>query len=245
MKNLKIIGIICCFFIAGCSPLYYIPNTQNVPLITKQGETNLTVLNNSDLFELQGACGLTDNIAIQLNGGLCISPEEYNENGGSGNIVELGVGYYKPLKNKLVFETYGLIGMGNVENHLPSTKEFYPLTNGDISAKILRYGIQPNFGYKTKHFSAALSSRFLVLNYNDIKGDLIFKGVDQIDYLNANKTNFIIEPAITLKGGLERLKFQVQYGLSLNLSNKNFQQREDYITFGLNYRFNFKQKLIK
>lgn len=84
-----------------------------------------------------------------------------------------------------------------MENHLPSTKDASPLTNGDISANIFRTGIQPNFGYVSKHFSAAVSSRFVSLSYSKIDGDLIYENQIYTDYLRDNKYNFLLEPAIT------------------------------------------------
>ncbi|HAH58535.1 MAG TPA: hypothetical protein DCL86_10325, partial [Bacteroidales bacterium] len=58
-----------------------------------------------------------------------------------------------------------------------------------------------------------------------------------VDYLNENNSNFLMEPAITLKGGFEKIKLQVQYGYSFNLSNSSFPQDRDYLTFGLNFIF--------
>jgi hypothetical protein len=124
-----------------------------------------------------------------------------------------------------------------MENHLPSTMESNPLTQGDISASVLRYGIQPNFGYKSNNFSAALSSRVVNLTYSNIEGDLIFDGVDQVNYLKDNSSNFLIEPALTLRGGFEKIKLQLQYGYSINLSNNDFTQDKSYLTLGLNFNF--------
>jgi hypothetical protein len=108
---------------------------------------------------------------------------------------------------------------------------------GDISATILRVGIQPNFGYKTKYFSAAVSSRIVNLSYSNIEGDLIFEGANQPNYLKDNSSNFLIEPALTIRGGFEQLKLQLQYGYSANLSNSNFRQDSSFLTVGLNYNF--------
>jgi len=99
----------------------------------------------------------------------------------------------------------------------------------------MRFGIQPSFGYKSRYFSAAVSSRFVNLNYSNIKGDLIFAEENQVDYLNANKSNFLIEPALTLRGGLDKIKLQVQIGSSINLSNDDFRQDNNYVTIGLNF----------
>ena len=219
----------------SCNPKLYTPNTQNVPLISEKGQTNLTLSGNGNQVEFQGAYGIAENIAIQANGGLFIPSDLDNGNGGSGKFVEVGAGYFKPINTDWVFEAYGIVGIGSVENHLPSTKNEAPLTNGDISANVLRIGIQPNFGYVSKHFSAAISSRFVNLSYNKIEGDLIFEDQIYINYLNENKSNFLIEPAITLRAGFEKIKFQLQYGYSLNLSNSDFRQDTSYLTFGLNF----------
>lgn len=228
---LSIIGL------TSCNPKFYTPNTQNVPLITEQGETNLTLSGNNNQVEFQGAYGITENIAIKANGGLFIPPDLDNGNGGGGNFVEFGGGYFKSLPNSFVFETYALIGIGSFENHLPSTITNYPQTQGDISARILRLGIQPNFGYKTRNFSAAISSRLVSLNYSNIEGDLIFEDVDQIKFLEDNAANFLIEPALTLRGGFEEFRIQLQFGYSLNVSNAEFRQDNSYLTLGLNFNF--------
>ncbi len=236
MKNVHIIiSFLLLILITGCNPKFYSPNTQNVPLISEKGETNLTLSGNGNQIEFQGAHGITDAIAIQANGGLFIPSDLDNGDGGSGKFFEVGVGYYTPVAEGFVFETYGLIGFGNMENHFPSKPEGN--TGVDISSNIVRFGIQPNFGYKSKYFSAAVSSRFVNLMYTGIEGDLIFGGENQVDYLEANKSNFLIEPALTLRGGMERLKLQLQIGYSLNLSNSDFKQDKTSMTLGLNFNF--------
>jgi len=221
----------------SCSPKFYIPNTQNVPLLSEKGETNLTVAGNANQVEVQGAYAITNAFAMKANAGLFIPSDQDNGNGGSGKFAELGAGYFKPFESRLVFEAYGIAGIGTVENHFPSTVDNYPQTNGEISATVFRYGVQTNFGYKTKHFAAALSSRFVNLNYSNIEGNLIFNDVQQTDYLRDNRSSFLIEPAITLRGGFEKFKLQAQYGYSLNLSNSEFKQDNAFVTLGLNFNF--------
>jgi hypothetical protein len=48
------------FLLISCSPKYYVPNTQNVPLIHAQGQTNLSVAGNGNQVEFQGAYGIND-----------------------------------------------------------------------------------------------------------------------------------------------------------------------------------------
>ena len=229
------------FLIAGltsCSPKFYTPNTQNVPLISEKGEVDLTLAGNVNQVEFLGAYGIGNHVAIIANGAVFIPSNLDNGNGGSGKSIELGAGYFLPIKEKWVFETYGIFGIGSVENHLPSTKVDYPLTDGKISANIFRAGIQPNFGFKSKYFSAAISSRIIYLSYNKIRGGLIFEDELQSDYLRKNSSNFLVEPALTLRGGFEKFKLQVQCGYSVNMSNINFRQDKFFLTLGLNFNFN-------
>jgi hypothetical protein len=221
----------------SCSPKYYSPNTQNVPLISEKGETNLTLSGNGNQIEFQGATGISHHFAIKANASLFIPSDLDNGNGGSGKFIEFGGGYFNEVANNWVFETYGIVGFGSVENHLPSTITDNPGTKGDISASIVRAGIQPNFGFKSKYFSAAISTRFVNLWHNNIEGDLIFAGENQIDFLNENASNFLIEPALTLRGGLEKIKLQIQYGRSWNISNSDFRQDKEFLTIGLNFNF--------
>ncbi|MFD2909910.1 hypothetical protein ACFSX9_14325 [Flavobacterium ardleyense] len=237
MKNLSILSILIVLVLTGCSPRYYTPNSHNVPLFSEQGETNLTLAGSATQIELQGAYAVTNKFAVLANGGAFIPTDENNGNGGSGKFFEVGGGYFMPVSTDFVFEVYGIIGFGSVENHRPSTIQENPGTTGDISASVLRYGIQPNFGYKTKNFSVAVSSRIVNLNYNNIKGDLIYDEVAQSDYLKDNSSNFLIEPALTIKGGFDNFKLQLQYGYSENLSNSYFRQDKSYLTLGLNYNF--------
>ncbi|MFT3753239.1 MAG: hypothetical protein QM800_10320 [Paludibacter sp.] len=237
MKNLMITIALGCILSYGCSPIYYSPNTLNVPLISEKGETNLTLAGNGNQVEFQGAYGIANGFAMQANGGLFIPADLSNGNGGSGKFIELGGGYFHLIREHFVFETYGILGLGSMENHLPSTTAQYTQTRGNISASVFRYGIQPNFGFKSKYFAAAISSRIVSLNYSNIQGDLIFDGINQTDYLTNNRTNFLLEPAITIKGGFEKIKLQIQYGYSINLSNKDFKQDNSFLTLGLNFTF--------
>jgi len=58
----------------------------------------------------------------------------------------LGLGYFKPIEKNWVFETYGLCGFRSMENHLPSSIANFPNKKGEISATVMSFGIQPNFG---------------------------------------------------------------------------------------------------
>ncbi len=234
MKRLTLILSASCLLFTACNPKFYSPDTHNVPLISQMGETNLTAAGDGNQINFQGAYGISENLAVKANGSFFNPEDQENGDGGSGRFFEAGLGYFKPLAGNFVFETYAIAGLGRVENHFPSTVSG-PGTTGDISANVFRYGLQPNIGYKTKHFSAAFSTRIVNLSYSNIDGDLVYGGQNQAAYLNDNKSNFLLEPALTIRGGFEKIKLQLQYGHSLNLSNSSFEQDDNFITLGINF----------
>lgn len=225
MKNIIILFI--CFTLTSCGAVYYVPNTQNVPVMKEKGQTNLSIgINASEStngFELQGAYGLTDKIALQLNTDWANSSDESSK--GSGHLIELGAGYYKNLSKRFVFETYGLLGFGGLKY-----EDNYN-TPEEISANFFRIGVQPSISFTSKYFIASLSGRLANINYNSVSGNYY-----DVDYLKSNHSYWLIEPALTLQAGAENVKLQLQLQLSENLTDPYFSQ--DYLLFSLGLKVN-------
>ena len=220
---------------SSCTTTYYIPNTQNVPVIDAKGATAVHLAGNGNQVEFQAAYGLTDAFAVQANGAWYIPHDMDNGDGGSGSLYEGGLGYYKNLSDHWLFDTYALIGAGRVEDHFPSTLPTSPGTSGRIEASALRYGLQPSITYHTPFFSVSGSVRGTQLSYSNITGSLYLDGLSQGRYLADHSTNLLIEPALTLRGGLERVKLQVQLLQSINLTHSNFKQDNTLLSVGLNF----------
>ena len=231
MKNLILLLI--CATLNGCGAVYYVPNTQNVPVMKEKGQTNLSIgLNSSesvDGFEFQGAYGLTDKIALQLNGDWVSSSD--GESSGAGHIIELGAGYYKNLSKNFVFETYGLIGFGGMKYD-----DNYN-TPQEVKANFIGIGLQPSVSFTSKYFIASLSGRLANLKYNNISGNLI----NDVDYLKANNSFWLAEPALTLQAGFEDVKLQLQFQYSYNLTNPDFIQDYSLVSLGLKINLNPKK----
>lgn len=226
-------AVLASLLMAACSPKYYVPNTHNVPLLEEKGQINLAVHGNVNQLDVQAAAGLTSNIGLMVNGGFFFPKDEENGNGGSGKLGEVGLGYFTKIGEYMVFETYGILGFGSVENYFPTTVAGNPGTSGTINANIFRAGIQPNIGYTSKYFSAAVSARFVSLNFSNIRGSLIFEGVDQFIYLETHKSSFLVEPALTVRAGIENIKLQAQLSGSYNLTHNNFPQENALLTLGI------------
>ncbi len=236
MKIFKLAAILSVFTLFACQPKYYIPNTQQVTMFSDEGDANLSLNLDGNQFELQAGYAFTDQFAAQANFSRFAPRDTENGDGGSGWLLEGGPGFYKPFGDDLVFETYAIIGLGAVENHFPSRAD--SINFPQIEATALRFSLQPSIAKMYDRFSIGLSSRISSLNYANIKGDLIFDGVDQVAFLTENKSNFLIEPAVTARFGTEKVRFQAQYGFSFNASNTEFLQNRQYLTIGVNVNMN-------
>jgi hypothetical protein len=221
----------------GCSPKYYVPNTLNVPLIEAKGQTSLTVAGNGNQVEFQGAYGLSNSVALQVNGGAVIPKDEDNGNGGSGRLLEAGLGVFRKVNSHILFDVYALVGMGTVDNDFPTTVTANPGTTGKISADLLRFSVQPSLSAQNKHVSISGSARVSNLRYRNVQGSLIFDGVNQVTYLNDNNSHFLLEPAVTLRAGRQKMRIQVQLVRSLNLTDSSFRQDDNLVSVGLNFNF--------
>lgn len=226
--------------LSACAPKYYAPNSQNVPLLSEAGQGNVSAGANLkwNRADARGAYALTDNLGVQANAALYFPRDEDSTgDGGSGGLFEAGVGYFRPLPADLVFETYGLIAYGGVENHFPSAANDNPGTTGKLHANLTRLAVQPALGWKKRHFEAAVSTRMAMLNYFNVGGNLVTGGEDQQDYLRDNSLQFLLEPALTLRGGPDMFKAELQVGYSLNLTDRDFPQDKNWGSLSLLYYF--------
>jgi len=230
--------LFCLIAVGGCSPKYYIPNTQNIPRIEEPKQVHLTFAGNGNQIEFQGAYGINNKLALQANMARFSSQNEENGNGGTGNMVEAGIGYYRKINRHFLADGYGILALGDMENHFPDTRDSLPDTEGKISAKITKWTLQPSFSYIHKYFSISLSNRFSLLNYSGIDGSLYFEGVNEIQYLNELKNHFLLEPALTARVGIRKVKLQLQWMKSINISHPDFKQEKGTFTIGLNFNFN-------
>lgn len=233
---MKTILFIITILTLGCGPKYYVPNSQNIPIMKSKGQTNLGIgYNESEYtrgFELQAAHAITNHIALQFNG-------DWVKNGkkgyfsdasddlkATGRMLEVGAGYFKDITPNFTFETYGLLSFGKIEleNNSSGINNF--------SAKFNRVGIQPSLSYSRKRFSTSLSSRIVHLKYQNINANGNLEGFDP-NYLKTNNAYWLLEPALTIQVGSENLKFQFQYVYSHNLTNPRFEQEPDIISLGI------------
>lgn len=221
----------------SCTAVYYVPNSQNVPMIEEKGEIDASVAVDQRSYQIgmQGAYGVGKSTAIQVNAMVLNSPF-YGGDGNSytGGMIEAGVGYYKKFGNGFLFDTYLLGGYSEINNYLLNNSD-----GGELVVYYTRYSIQPSLSYVfSDHFTVSGSVR---------AGGLVYQGVHIDNYRfrthtnqyfeDHNNTFFVMEPALTLRGGFEHYKLQLQYLRSFNMTDKNFSQVPYLLTLGFNIHF--------
>lgn len=250
MKTKIILAIvITAFLTSSCSHTYYAPAVQHVPLFHEKNDKDIALyVGGADLIPfvgVQGAYALTDYLGL-MGGYTNISVESSIEEGGQkqnlgsgvGNHFDLALGYYKPLMdNQLIFEIYA------GAEHLSQKHKYYNvMSNGGNTIRHLsksqlssfKYYVQPAIGFTHKYFDVAISSRVGWLNFYNV--DVIDGNrMSDDDFLKLNflandyNNAFMLEPALTVRGGWKYVKIQAQYSYSFNLLNTN----EKYL-FGRN-----------
>jgi len=230
-----------CFIMAAAScetPRYiYSPSAQNVPVLTKKGDSKLgavystnfagevvrderTIDNRSRGFDLQGAVALSDNWAIQAShfyrwekstGGPDSLTLKYQR-----NLTEIGVGYYMPINTKknVFFQFFAGAGLGKFSF---SDKDRFGYNSHE--ANITKIYLQPAILFRSKgSFTNSVSLRGSIINYRNIKTTYNASQLEDYKLSNLNsRSKLFIEPAYTGSFGFKNvpgLRFEFQAGLS-------------------------------
>ncbi len=229
MKTKTILCILSlAFFASGCNRYYYIPPVQQVPLLKDKNDNSITAYmgGNEDVncAGLQGAYALSNSIGISGGytsfwGGDLNSP---SKNNGSGNHFDLALGYYQRI-----FDNYGVFEVFAGAEHLDQKHQYYDHNSGyDGKSHISSFKlyVQPAIGITHKHFEVAFSTRLGFLNFYRVdpidEERMDVNTISNLSYLaNEYSRPFMVEPAITIRGGWENVKIQIQYVISSPIVN--------------------------
>ena len=238
------------FLMESCSPCFYTPNAQNVPMLRgkKEGVVNASLQGGlySRGLNIQTAFSVHDHIGLMMNyqhygaqySGSFISLGGPSEDGHFwGNFGEVALGYFLTFYNKWLFEVYGGGGVGRVVNVQTGNYYYYNLPYYRADVGYNRYFIQPAIGWTAnEHFEIAFSYRFGLLHYNDVSirsGD----GLNIFDVTGiSNNPLVLLEPAFTLRAGGKNVKFQYQATYSANFGDHN----EHFDPFGASFAIFFR-----
>ncbi len=211
--------------IAGCSTVFYAPNSQNVPMFTEQGQGEFgfglgsAVSNNStyvsSTFELQTAYAFFDNWAGQVNYMSMTSLASYGA-GARINYLEGAFGYFFPFHENFVLEVYPGVGFGNISNTIFLTDISLLYAN----ASFTKLFIQPSIGYHFKGFEIAFSSRLTYLNYYKVDHNIPFENFEEVGLDQLEKEYYNFEPAVSLGWRFNNVKLEIQWYRTTPIGSK-------------------------
>lgn len=226
---------------ASCSPKYYAPNTQNVPILTKKGQAKITAAFNGNIFQvsdldkvdLLSAYAVSDKIGVQLNvgtSGFSFRSDFDESHKGRVFNLESGIGYNAKIDEDFYFECYAIAGWNKLRHRSHPIDSSNQVSH--LSATYQTLALQPALAYKNKYISIIISSKINGVNYYDVSGDIEFEGESQSDYLKEYSSHIMLEPAITFRSGTDKLQFQMQWIRSYNYSHLDFRQQHTLFTVG-------------
>ena len=227
-------SIILFSLLSSCTHYYYIPATQNVPLMKEKNEFHITggtcIGENDNIGEVQASFSPIKNGAILVNY-LSVSGSNSSSNyesSGYGQQIELAAGYFKNISKKIIFEIYSGGGF-STQRH-----SYGP---GFSNLKSDNLFIQPDIGYCSQGFELALSFKYNRNHVNFIEADdkLNRNAYNDLYTIQKNNVWHFIEPGITLKTGWKILKLQLQYVLSYGINDIAATRRKDHFSIGLQF----------
>ncbi|NBC83715.1 MAG: hypothetical protein GVY19_10070 [Bacteroidetes bacterium] len=198
MKKGILIGLIIIGLYA-CSPVY-LPNHINTPLLTRQGELNANLNVGISGFNPQISYAITDQLSVMANGSFVSFQNDGNTY--PYRLIDLALGYNKPIWNNGIFETY--TGFSNGQSYGTFFYDQSPDNDAvDYKANIQRLFLQPAFGFRSQVFDMVLANR-LILHKVRANGQYFYDG--------------FTEPVLNMKLGYKAVKLTGQFGLSIPLS---------------------------
>jgi len=232
-KNLILFSVLMYTIImSSCNTTLYVPNAVNAPLLKEKNEVKFSIGPNN----FQAAYALSSNVGIIGNafwdnykaevtsGGITTETEN------KGNLFELGVGYFKPLSENIVFETYVGGGLGKIDFSNDNTQKYY-----DVDAT--KFFVQPAIGYVSKIIDVAFTPRFSAVKYNSLNARGYTQAELDEEYLNKgdveDKTWMFIEPAITARVGFKYVKLQAQIGFASKLTSGDLKYESKFSSLGV------------
>lgn len=193
--------ILLSFVFIQCQPIYY-PNTVNTPMLTGKGDVNIGGHYGTSGINLQGAVAISDHVGIMSN----TSYLGEGEDGESPFYTELGVGHFKKVGGKGIFEIYAGGGLGNEYNRL---------------------FMQPSIGLHTNALDLSFATRFIALDTPKNDGAYIEPALTL--KLGAKNLKFMTQLGVSIpldNASEESFPGMLSFGLEYRLFGKNKHSKE-------------------
>jgi hypothetical protein len=221
--------------IISCSPVIYSTVGQNTPMFKEKGEFSINAgysaaMSSDDLTDIEGLSIQTayafDNRWAAIGSLYSLknaveADDTYNWKG-NGTYWELGGGRYGKLGTDWwAYEVFAGLGSASIKNEDHLSSDF-------LDINFTKPFVQPSIGFIHKYVDVIFTPRIGYLIFSDPT----FKfGQGEVAY-EMPKDGFVFEPGVTLRGGYQGIKLQIQY----NYSTYSFGSNAD-LQAGVNNRF--------
>lgn len=250
---------------SGCyTPRYvYSPSAQNIPVITKKGQSKLAALystnagRNNDVLrfgkqksngvDIHSAYALSNRIIAQFN---FYYRNEQNSNADENsvqelikynrNLIEVALGYYTSMNegDKMYFYIFGSAGFGKFRF------KDYAINGASLNyrnyydASVFKWSVQPALLYKfNPQLSIALASRICFIDYRQIQTNYTYDQLDLYKLLEIEKgLASFWEPALVLNYRFKKLPYlqlEAQGGFAFLLNRKFVDSRTINLSAGI------------
>lgn len=228
-------------FAIGCSPAYYKPNLMTTPNFREKGEVHLAGHWADAGYDGEAAYAITNNVFIQ--GSIMVQSATGSSSSSSssnqksytvkGQLGEVAVGYFMPVKKYGTLSVCGGYGGGYVNNNWAA--------DGSSSANISKLFIQPSIGVRRKRFDLVVSAKLANLTYSNLSQNYTQQSF--INEFNALKSPIpIFETATVLRFGSENIKVQLSASsVSLLKRDDSFRYEGSSLGLGLCVQLNPKK----
>jgi len=221
---------------ADCQDMHYTV-AQNVPLFTQKNELRISAATGTENYGFQGAYAFANALAV-------LGSYSYGStfDGGNRNSWEFEVGYFKTLRDSMIFEIYGGAGRYHRDFQVWNDALAGMLPPDTFRTNCTEPFIQFDLGFKNNgRHSFSLSGKFGYLIYDHfysfhagVKTIGIGPEYSTTNYARPEPTSAI---CITYRRGGKRLSFQAQAGLSIQSPVSYYDPGSDiFINLGLSLR---------
>ena len=223
----------------ACSPIFYSSIGQNVPMLESKGEVKLNVGYGSSAgndFWSESTSGFAGQAAVAVGRSTSIIGSYYSlrlddmDWTGRGTYYELGIGKFGEDQKRSL---YGEIILGMGSGKIRNSNDLGEFAN----VNYIKPFLQPSGGYRGKNLECAFTPRLAVVSFNKSSSQLSdpIQSSQFYDFIQDKKTTFVFEPGVTVRAGVENLKFYFQYCYTtFTYSSEDFDPVLDsYVSIGL------------
>lgn len=218
---------------------YYIPSASNTPLLSKQGDLNLSILRSaaSKLAGSEVQASFMPAKHIGIMGGYSFAGTQGDNKYVKYHRFEAGAGYVTSLSKNFHFETYGGIGNGKILNmHATGTSKI----------NLTHFFLQPAISIsKKENIQFAFVSKFSGVSF---KVDTAFStdresfSAGQVKSLYDKPFHIIWEPGFVFRAGWKNFQFHAGYTFSTDITNSNTYKPDGNFAAGICIRLNTIEK---